>query len=571
MEVTVPPLCELLLNVYVFEGQKYLIISKIIKNKNIFYLSQLSRMCNIGDECLIHSEISNFKCIYSSYIISEKSGKSYRGSKENNKNFIYIQYLNDMDGSPHHISTNKVIKEFSTPSYYENEYYDYICQIMNDKEYELFINFDKRPKNIEVYFDENQYKIEKSGRYTFKSNSLNDLHYIEFRVSSHLYLTGFTYYLREKNEELEIIANETIHGYFSGDEDILNYTYSFEDNVTSFYLEIFSSDLKLKIEDLSGNCCDFPKDFQDLKATELKKYTVEDSNITTLARRKIKISFQYSGISEPRRHFRFRLLPIYYQGINIIYLNEGHEAICNPKFVGQYCYFFFPLPISLIKKDKIAINGYYENNLGANIPIYGKQISLRKELTRTNFEDFGDYKIKGNNYIEYEITANYSVNNYNYFIGFFETDGNSSIRIAYSITPYSSIFEDEGFGIAPGEYKFYSIFGKKGDQKIKPKLEGIQNKTEFQGYLSIMKVNKKFILSTINNTISKKNINIEDVIIMDMWDDLGKTDSESELILSSIRSHLCSFYLKYDIIEKVGSYLCLVFTAERYINSFMLY
>ena len=160
LEVTVPPLCELLLNVYLFEGQKYLIISKIIKNKNIFYLSQLSRMCNIGDECLIHSEISNFKCMYSSYINSEKSGKSYRGSKENNKNFIYIQYLNDMDGSPHHISTNKVIKEFSTPSYYENEYYDYICQIMNDKEYELFINFDKRPKNIEVYFDENQYKIE---------------------------------------------------------------------------------------------------------------------------------------------------------------------------------------------------------------------------------------------------------------------------------------------------------------------------------------------------------------------------------------------------------------------------
>ena len=555
LEVTVPPLCEILLNVYVFEGQKYLIISKIIKNKKIFYLSQLSRMCKIGDECLIHSEISNFKCMYSSYT---NSGKFYSGSMKNNTNFIYIQYLNDMASPLHYISTNKVIKEFSKPSYYE-EFYDYTRQIINNKEYEFFINFDKRPKNVEVYFDENKVKIEKSGRYIFKSDSSNDLHYIKFRVKSHLYLSGFTYYLREKNKELEIIANETIHGYFSEDENILNYIYSFEDKVTSFNLEIFSSNLKIKIIDISGNnCWDFPEDFQDLKATELRNYTIKDPNLTTLEQRKIRISFNYSGISEPMRHFRFRLLPIYYQGNNLIYLNEGDEAICNPKFGNHYCYFFFPLPVSLIKNDKIAINGYYENSLGANIPLFGKQISLRKELTLSNFEDLKNNKIKDFNYMEYQITANYSVNNYNYFIGFFRTDGSSSIRIVYSITPSGSTFEGEGFDIAPGELKFYGMFGKKGDQYIKPKLGDIQNNSGFQGYLSIIKVNKKFILSATNNTISKKNINIEDVIIMDMWDDFDERDPESELILSSIRSHLCSFYLKYDIFEKDKSIFYLV-------------
>ena len=547
LEVTVPPLCEILLNVYVFEGQKYLIISKIIKNKKIFYLSQLSRMCNIGDECLIHSEISNFKCMYSSYTNSEKF---YRGSMANNTNFIYIQYLNDMDSPLYYISTNKVIKEFSKPSYNE-EFYYYTYQIMNNKEYELFINFDKRPKNVDVYFDEEKIKIEKTGRYLFKSNSSNDDHYINFRVKSHLYLSGFTYYLREKHEELEIIANETIHGYFSEDENILNYIYSFEDKVTSFYLEIFSSNLKIKIQDKSGdNCWGFPKDFQDLKATELKNYTIKDPNLTTLEQRKIRISFKYSGKSEPTRHFRFRLLPIYYKGNNLIYLNEGDEAICNPKFGNKYCYFFFPLPVILIKKDKIAINGYYENSLEAKIPLFGKQISLRKELTLSNFEDLKKNEPRDFNYMEHQITANYSVNNYNYFIGFFETDGSSSIRIVYSITPSGSTFEGEGFDIAPGELKFYSIFGKKGDQYIKPKLGDIQKTSGFQGYLSIIKVNKKFILSATNNTISKKNINIEDVIIMEMWDDFDQRDPESELILSSIRSHLCSFYLKYDIVEK---------------------
>ena len=58
LEIIVPPSYEILLNVYIFKGQKHLLFSKKVKKRDIFYISEITKICEPEEECIIFAEIS---------------------------------------------------------------------------------------------------------------------------------------------------------------------------------------------------------------------------------------------------------------------------------------------------------------------------------------------------------------------------------------------------------------------------------------------------------------------------------------------------------------------------------
>ena len=83
--------------------------------------------------------------------------------------------------------------------------------------------------------------MEKKGRYILKTDDRLQLYTsLNFFINNGPTPSFFTYYLRRINNIVEIIANENIYGYFSEEEKYLNYEYTFEENITSFNLEIFA-------------------------------------------------------------------------------------------------------------------------------------------------------------------------------------------------------------------------------------------------------------------------------------------------------------------------------------------
>lgn len=568
LDIFVPPFHEILLNVYIYKGQKHLLFSKKIKKRNIFEISEITKICDPEEECLIFSEISNYF-----YTIENNN---YYGTKENNSNFIYIQYLNSYSRDNYMI-INKLSKEFSNQNNDNNGKTIYKYEIKEDFIYEFYINFDKRPKSFEVFVGNStdlkkikKIKMDKSGRYmiNFIPNISSKIQYLVAEITDNSYSSSFTYYLRELNKPLKIISNENVHGYFSEMENnILQYNYTFEEEISSFYLEIFSKNTQIKIEDISDGqsvCSNFINDFTKLNSSELIKFNCPTklSNNST-----ILISFRYSGKIESERHLRFRLLPNNI-GDNIVYLKESEESICDPNYGEKYCFFYFNLPKNILKGDIVSIYGYYED-IPKNLNLYSKQISIKDELTIKNFEqlkeEYNNLKEKNLDYLELEIISKYFKLSYNnYIIGLFETDGKSKIRMVYTIFQPNNNLDERKFIISPGEKKYYSFLGKKGEEILEFKY-GDFDDSEFQGFLYLSKINQKFSLST--STLYQSKINIEEITIIELGD--LNEGNEDDIFISSIFKPLCNFYIQYDIFKKNDIFLFDLKKDKPYIIYFM--
>ena len=560
LEVIVPPFNEILLNVYIYKGQKHLLFSKKIKKRNIFYISEITKICDPEEECLIFAEISNI------FNVDFIENNNYYGTKQNNSNFIYIQYLNNFEREDYMI-INKLSQEFSIKN---NKKTIYKYLIKKGTIYELFINFDKRPKDFDVFRKtlnvQESIILDKNGRYIIDWNPdfSSEFQYIMVYTYGDSYSSGFTYYLRELNKPLRIISNENVHGYFSEMENnILQYNYTFEEEINSFYLEIFSKNTQIKIEFISKNnikCSNFFKDFTKLNSSELIKFNCSTKLNNTST---ILITFKYSGNMESERHFSFRLLPINIYG-NIIYLKESEEAICDPKYRNKYCLFYFNLPENILKGDTVSIYGYYEE-IPKNLILFAKQISIRNDLKADDFDDLKeDYEknsIKGKklDYLELEIVhKNYKLSYNNYIIGLFETDGKSKIRMVYTLyQPNNYLKDKKKLIISPGDKKYYSFLGKKEEEILEFKYGKYEHNLDFQGLLYLSKINQKLSLSI--NVEYERKINIEEVIIVELGNSEEENDDDDDddddIFISSIFKSLCNFYLQYDILKKNDIFL----------------
>ena len=210
-----------------------------------------------------------------------------------------------------------------------------------------------------------------------------------------------------------------IEGKSITDKYIKEYNYPFEEGMTSFYLEIFSKSTQMKIEDISGgelDCLNYFHDFTKLNSSELIKF---DCSKELNKSSKILISFKYSGKMESERHFRFRLLSTNISD-NLVYLKESEESICDPKYGDKYCLFFFNLPKNILKGDIVSIYGYYEE-IPKNLILFAKQIYIRNELTKRDFDQLkeeynNNINEKNLDYLELEIIPKYYKLSYNNYI-----------------------------------------------------------------------------------------------------------------------------------------------------------
>ena len=553
LEVIVPPSSEILLKIYIYKEYNHLLKSKkIIKRDNI-NLYEASKICNFEEECIIIAQISNFK----NYSSNESLKSNYEESVKDNKDFIYIQYLNNFSPD-NHIQVNKVQKELSIESIIENSKTNYIYQVNHATKYELFIHFENQPKELEVYVNDHSglMKMEKNGRYILKTDDRLQLYTsLDFLINNGPNPSFFTYYLRRINNILEIIANENIYGYFSEEEKYLNYEYTFEENVTSFNLEIFTKLSSFKIKDITRdnqNCCNFSSDFKQVIQNELVNYVINNNtNLKSLYKRKILITFKYAGKSENNRFIRFRILPIYFLP-NIIYLNQGEEAICHPNKENKICYFYFKVPIGY-NRERITVYGYYERIYSKILPLYIKLI----EKDKIDAQDFIDFynnkdnsirdKIENSNEIlSYVYWENYDISPDNYMIGFFETDGSSKIRLVYSIS--FPIDNPKKLFVYPGIKKYYTITKNNCPMKLEIISKDPYDYDDYRGYLTFIKVNKKLIFLVKNNGKIIKKTNIEEEFTMELDKDIDK--SGEEYFISTNKDAPCTFYLYYEIKRK---------------------
>ena len=556
LEVSVPPLCEITLNVYVYKQGKYLILSKKINTKNVFYLSEASRICEPEEECLIYSEISQ------------------NLTPNDDNNLIYIQYLNNF-GPEQYLVINKVSKEFSIQNK-DIIYTNYTYQIKPNQEYELHIHFEKRPKKVEVYLKGEKSKeiinVNKNGRYIIKGKS-NTQEYLIIMIENNFYSSSFTYYLREKNHDLEIISNENIHGYFSEEENnCLNYIYIFEDNLESFNLEIFSYKTVISIKDITedGKSC-YNYNYNLSNSVELLVIK-RTSDCSPKKNRKIKITFKYNGKSESMRFLRFRILPNNYTDRNIIFLNQGEDAICEP--INNLCYFYCRIPQLTLDDSFVSIHGYYENSYSKDLPLYAEQIIIKEKLSFEYFNNFynmtKNQPMENNYYLIDLISKNYKVNQNNYVIGFCKTDNNSKIRLEYTISQKNSELYIKNFIISPGEEKYYSFLGKKGYEAIILNLEDDPNNyTDYYTLLYLTKINRKFnLLYEYKNALKKtKSINVEEILVMDVWNEFTLNKGEdSGILLSSEKKVPCSFKLKFELMEKENNLFHLIMNKPFVMN-----
>lgn len=551
LEVIVPPCSEILLKIYVYKDKKHLILSKKMQKRRVFYLFDAYKICDFDEECIISAQISNFHN-YSSQ--NESLKNFYSEDKKYNKDFIYIQYLNNFKHQ-NYIEINKFTKELSIESTAENMNSYYIFQINHNTNYELFINFEKKPKELEVYLNENSIPIDMSinGRYMLKTEeNVQSYSFLGFNIFNNYFPSWFSYYLKILNSTLEIIPNENIHGYYSENENnYLKYEYTFEDNITAFNLEIFSKSTTIKIEDITGdniNCCNFNRERIYLKSSELFKFKVENPKLQTLKNRKILITFHFYGKVESHRHLRFRLLPIYYLD-NIIYLNQGEEAICKPTSENKICYFYFKIPNG-VNEEKVAIYGYFEKLYSKKLPLYANLL----EKENLEIEDFTNlYKkenkktYKSEGHLSFIKIESFYIKPNSYIIGYFETDGETKIRMVYTITHSNYELEYKKFILSPGEKKYYSILGGRGPEEIVISLSDLTKYGNYQGYLSIIKVSNKLLFSIESNRKIIKKVNVEEVFLMNINENLD--NNKKKLFISSNSDNLCTFFLKYEIRE----------------------
>jgi len=557
LEVIVPPSCQILLNIYIYKEYNHLLKSKKITKRDNINLFEASKICNFEEECIIIAQISNFKNYSSS---NESLKSSYEESIKNNKDFIYIQYLNNFSPD-NYIQINKVQKELSIESINELSKTNYIYQVNHETKYELFIHFENQPKELKVYVNDNSGLItmEKSGRYILNTEDRLQIYSsLNFLVVNGLSPSFFTYYLRRINNTLEIIPNENIYGYFSEEEKYLNYAYTFEENITSFNLEIFTKCSSFRIKDITGDnqtCCNFSTNFKQVIQNEIINYEINNNtNIKSLYKRKILITFNYAEKSENDRFIRFRVLPIYFLP-NIIYLNQGEEAICHPNKDNKICYFYFKVPIGY-NREKIAVYGFYERIYSKVLPLYIKVIQKDK-ITTQDFIDFYNNKNKidkkkiekiqnSKELLSYIYIENLDINPDHYLIGFFETDGTAKIRLVYSIS-FPTHNEKKLF-IYPGIKKYYTISKSNCPLKLEIISKNPYTYGDYRGFLSFIKVNKKLrFLVRLNGKIIKK-VNIEEEFTMELDKNFDK--SGEEYLIFSNSDTPCTFYMLYEIKRK---------------------
>ena len=536
LEVIVPPFCEVSLSVNIYNERKYLLFSKRIQKSNIFYLSKVSEICEMNEKCLIVSTIKNFTN-YSSN--KEDEDLTYALEKEESgKSLIYIQYLNN-NGPTKYMKINKLTKEFSIELDKDLNGLEYMYQVKPNIKYELKINFERGSKKVEVklnYKDNiKEIEMDKSGSYYIISDKEEDL---IFSITKNYFPSYFTYYLREFNKPLEIIPNERIYGYLSEEEkNILEYVYTFDYNVTSFNVEIFAINTKIKIQDITGdnnNCCNFGEE-NNIYRSKLLNYYINNMNIKSLINRKILITFFNEGIQTEERFIIFRLLPNYYSD-NIIYLTQGEEALCKPNSENKICFFYFKIPEEYFKKEKINIYGHDDNIFSSLLEGYAMKISKNEQLTIEDFHQM--MKNKDNNFIdlkEIPIVNYYENKINNYLIGYYKTNGNN-IRIVYTITSKND------FIISPGEKKLF-LLNQESSGNININIGGIAN-SNFTGNLFISNADKQFILSIPDEKI-EKIINVQGTFMIN----IQKKIKNNKFIIYSKNNNLPSFYLKYDIKE----------------------
>lgn len=553
LEVIVPPSCEILLKIYIYKEYNHLFKSKKIVKRDNINLYEASKICNFEEECIIIAQISNFK----NYSSNESLKINYEESIKDNKDFIYIQYLNNFSPD-NYIQVNKVQKELSIESININSKTYYIYQINHETKYELFIHFENQPKEFEVYVNDHSglIKMEKNGRYILKTDDRLQLYTsLNFFINNGPIPSFFTYYLRRINNIVEIIANENIYGYFSEEEKYLNYEYTFEENITSFNLEIFAKLSSFKIKDITGDnqiCCNFSSNYKNVIQNELINYEINNNtNLKSLYKRKILIIFAYAGKSENNRYIRFRILPIYFLP-NIIYLNQGEEAICYPNKENKICYFYFKVPIGY-NRERITVYGYYERIYSKILPVYLKLIEKNK-ITIQDFFDFykdKDNKSKdkienSNEILSYVYIENYDFGPDNYIIGFFETDGTAKIRLVYSISFPTD--NQKRLIVYPGIKKYYTITKSNCPLELEIISNDPSDYGDYRGFLTFIKVNTKLrFLVRLNGRIIKKT-NIEEEFTMELDKDFNRP--EVEYLISTSNDAPCTFYLYYEIKRK---------------------
>ena len=553
LEVIAPPSCEILLKIYIYKEYNHLLKSKKIRKRDYINLYEASKICNFDKECIIIAQIFNFK----NYSSNESLKSNYEESVKDNKGFVYIQYLNNFSAD-NHIQINKLQKELSIESITENSETNYIYQVNHETKYELFIHFENQPKELKVYVNDHSdlMKIEKNGRFILKTDDRLQLYTsFNFLIKNGPTPTFFTYYLRRINNILEIIANENIYGYFSEEEKYLNYEYTFEENITSFNLEIFTSFSSFKIKDITGdnqNCCNFSSDFKTVIQNELIYYVINNNtNLKSLYKRKILITFSYAGKSENNRFIRFRILPIYFLP-NIIYLNQGEEAICLPNKENKICYFYFKVPIGY-NREGITVYGYYERIYSKVLPLYIKLIEKNKIVVQ-DFIDFYNNKDSNirdkiensNEILSYVYFENLDISPDNYIIGFFETDGTAKIRLVYSIS--FPIDNEKKLIVYPGIKKYYTITKDNCPLILEIISKDPYDYGDYRGFLTFIKVNKKLRFLVRSNGKTIKKTNVEEEFTMELDKDFDK--SRAEYLISTSNDGPCTFYLYYEIKRK---------------------
>ena len=550
LEVIVPPSCEILLKIFIYKEYNHLLKSKKINKRENINLYEASKICTFEEECIIIAKISNFKN-YSSP--NENLKNNYEESATNNKDFIYIQYLNNYSPN-NYIQINKVQKELSIESINENGKTYYIYQVNHETKYELFINFENQPKFLEVFVNDHSglLKMEKNGRYILHTEDK-----LQLFTSLYYYIVNgpipsfFTYYLRRINNYLEIIPNENIYGYFSEEEKYLNYVYTFEENVTSFNLEIFTKISSYKIKDITGDnqtCCNFSSNASQVIQNELINYPVNNINLKSLYKRKILITFTYDWNSENTRYIRFRILPTYFLP-NIIYLNQGEEAICYPNKDNKICYFYFKVPIGY-NREKIAVYGFYERMYSKILPLYIKVLNKDK-ISIQDFIDFYNNKERQTGHmignttelLSYAYIENSDAWPDNYIIGFFETDGTTKIRFLYSISLSND--NEQKLIIYPGIKKYYTITNLNCPLKLELISKDPYTYGDYRGFLSFIKVNRKLNFLVRQNGRITKKINIEEEFSIELDKDF--VNSKKEYLLSTSNDVPCSFSLVYEV------------------------